>query len=484
MLLHNMNKTFIRALLLGSVVASLSGCSYVEINKLEDPNFPALPSVLTNATKQQLDYLATGTFSDMRTNVDGIVWYHQLTGAIGREVYVLAGSDSRYATNLLGIGTAGFDNNNFLSGRYFITYSSARRTARILAQSTANTSLVTDQQKKGYSALAKTAEAYAMIVLSDLQYENGLRVDVADPQKPGKIRSYDDVLAAIKVLLDDGAKDLAASGTALPFPLPSGYVASDVNSLNFSTPAGFLKFNRALAARLAIRRASRPSGSYQEVLDALSGSFVNDAGPLTDGPRFTYGGTSPDVVNPLFQKPNFTGSVVTVAHPSFRRDIRATDTRINKIAARTAALPPRQGFSSADDVVLYATNTSPIPIIKKEELVLLSAEAHAMPGPQQNLALAVTEVNSVATAYAALRPTPLTATSPSADILDEILYQRRYSLFFEGQRWVDLRRLNQLNRLNVPGTSLPEISSTNLQTTIVRQLPIPFAEVSWDIANP
>lgn len=483
MLLHNMNKTFIRALLLGSVVASLSGCSYTDINKLEDPNFPTLASVLNNATKQQLDYLATGTFSDMRTNVDGIVWYHQLTGAIGREVYVLAGSDSRYATNLLGIGTAGFDNNNFLSGRYYNTYSSSRRTARILAQSTNNTTLVTDEQKRGYLALAKTAEAYDMMVLSDLQYENGLRIDVADPLKPGKIRPYDEVLAAIKALLDDGAKDLAAAGTALPFSLPTGYAAG-IAGASFLTPAGFLKFNRALAARLAVRRASRPNGSYQEVLDALSGSFVNDAGDLTIGPRFTYGGTSPDVINPLFQSKNFTGSVVTVAHPTFRRDIRATDTRISKIAARTAALPPRQGFSSADDVVLYSTNTSPIPIIKKEELVLLSAEAHAMPGPQQNLALAVTEVNSVATAYAAPRPTPLTATSPSADILDEILYQRRYSLFFEGQRWVDLRRLNQLNRLNVPGTSLPEISSTNLQTTIVRQLPIPFAEVSWDVANP
>jgi starch-binding outer membrane protein, SusD/RagB family len=476
-----MNKTFIKALLMGSVMATISGCGYFDVEKLEDPNQPTLGSVLSNATKQQLDYLAAGTFSDMRTNVDGIVWYHQITGTIGREVYVLAGSDSRYATNLLGIGTAGFDNNNFLSGRYFTTYSSSRRTARILAASAQNTQAITAEQRNGYLALAKTAEAYAMLVLSDMQYENGLRIDVTDEQKPGKIRPYDEVLTAIKTLLDGAATDLASAGTALPFVAPNGF-ASGLAGGTFTNTAGFLKFNRALAARLAIRRASRTGGSYAEVLTALAGSFVNDAGTLTIGPRFNYGGTSPDVINPLFQARNFTGSVVTVAHPSFRRDIRTTDTRITKIAARTGPLsPPRQGFTSSDDVVLYATNTSPIPIIKKEELVLLSAEAHLRTG---DLSTAVTEVNSVGSAYSALRPVPLTAVSPVADILDEILYQRRYSLFFEGQRWVDLRRLNLLSRLNAPGSTMPEVSSTGLQTTIVQQLPIPFAEISWDNANP
>jgi hypothetical protein len=37
-----MNKTFIRALLLSGTIASLSGCSYFEIEKLNDPNFPTL----------------------------------------------------------------------------------------------------------------------------------------------------------------------------------------------------------------------------------------------------------------------------------------------------------------------------------------------------------------------------------------------------------------------------------------------------------
>ena len=461
-----MNKTFIRALLLSGAVASLSGCSYFEINKLEDPNFPTLASVSSNATKQQLDFLASGTFSELRTNVDGIVWYHQLTGIIGREVYVLANSDGRYVTNPL--GTAPFDNNNFLSGRYFTTYSSARRTARILVASANNTSSITQEQKNGYIGLGKTAEAYAMLVLSDLQYENGLRVEVTDEQKPGKIQPYPVVLAAIKTLLTDGDAALAKAGTDLAFPVPSGFAA-------FGNVAGFRQFNRALAARLAIR-----ANNYPDALaaTAAAGSFFSDdALPVTAGPRFNFSATAGDAVNPLFQAPNAALSVTTVAHPTFRTDIRPGDTRINKIAARTTRLS-RQGLSSNDDVVLYPTQTSPIPVIKREELLLIAAEANANTG---NLPLAVIQINKVGTAYGLPAYTgPITA----AGLTDEILYQRRYSLFFEGQRWVDLRRLNKLDKLNVPGTSLPEKLTTGQQTIVLKQLPIPFQEIAWDQANP
>lgn len=463
---------------MGGVVASLSGCSFFEVEKLEDPNFPTLASVLTNATKQQLDFLANGTFSDMRTNVDGIVWYHQITGIIGREVYVLATSDQRYVTEPLGLAT--FDNNAFLSGRYFATYSSARRTARTLANAAAASSAVTVEQKNGYIGLAKTAEAYAMLVLSDFQYDNGLRVDVANELKPGKIQPYPVVLAAIKTLLNDGDAALAQAGTALPFTAPSGYGAG-IAGASFGTVAGFRQFNRALAARLAVRSIAPVSGNvpaasaYADARAALTAAgtfFSNDALPLTAGPRFNYSATAGDAVNPLFQAPNATNSVSQVAHPSFRADIRTGDTRINKVAARTTPLT-RQGLTGKDDVVLYATQATPIPIIKREELILISAEANANTGA---LTTAIAEINKVGQAYGL--PAYAPASPTVAGVMNEILYQRRYSLFFEGQRWVDLRRLNRLTDI------VPEKTSTNLQTTVITKLPIPFSEISWDLANP
>ena len=451
---------------MGGVVASLSGCSYFEVEKLNDPNFPTLASVSTNATKPQLDFLANGTFSDMRTNVDGIIWYHQISGIIGREVYVVATTDQRYVTEPLGI--ISFDNNDVLSGRYFNTYSSARRTARILVNSANGSSVITAEQKNGYIGLGKTAEAYSMLVLSDLQYDNGLRVDVSDPLKPGKIQPYPVVLAAIKTLLDDGDAALAQAGTALPFPTPSGY-ASTTAGASFTTVAGFRQFNRALAARLAVR-----SNNYVDALAAVTATgsfFSNDALSLTAGPRFNYSTTAGDAVNPLFQVPNTSNSVTTVAHPSFRANIRTGDTRLSKIAPRTPFT--RQGLSSNDDVVLYPSQSTPIPIIKREELLLISAEAHANTGA---LATAVLEINKVGQAYGL--PAYAPATPTVAGVMNEILYQRRYSLFFEGQRWVDLRRLNRLTDI------VPEKTATGQQTTVLSKLPLPFQEIAWDQANP
>ena len=52
-----------------------------------------------------------------------------------------------------------------------------------------------------------------------------------------------------------------------------------------------------------------------------------------------------------------------------------------------------------------------------------------------------------------LAPTTLTAASSDAAILDELLVQKRYSLFLEGRRWFDLRRYNRLNTLPLDAPS-------------------------------
>ncbi len=463
--------TFSRLLLTGAVLAGLaSGC---RLDRLTDPNNPSLESATDAPGKGKLDQVAAGTFASMRTDADGIVWYYQITGVIGREIYIMSSSDPRYVVPL---GVGEFNNNNFLSTRYFNTYSAARRTARLLAQGAQNAPLITDAQRNGYLALANTAEAYDMLVLSDLLYQNGLRVEVDDPLKPGKIQPYPVVLAEIKKRLDAGADELAKAGPTLPFALPPGYGVGEAG-LDFTTPAGFLKFNRALAARLAVRAAALPGGSYQDALVAVRASFLDPAAPMTAGPRFDYGVVNPDVVNPLYQVPNSNGGSVIAAHPSFLRDIRPGDTRASKVARRTpiSAL----GQFSDSEPVLYPSNGSPVPIIKNEELLLIAAEANLKLG---NRAAAIASLNTVAQAYGLSYAPPAAATA--GDILNEILYQRRYSLYYEGQRWVDLRRLSKLSQLNAPGTNAPEKLTDGTQTTIVQQLPTPYSEIAWDQANP
>ena len=51
----------------------------------------------------------------------------------------------------------------------------------------------------------------------------------------------------------------------------------------------------------------------------------------------------------------------------------------------------------------------------------------------------------------------------------EILYQRRYSLWLEGHRWVDARRTGRLNEI-------PLYENGTIYTQVARRI----SEISWD----
>jgi hypothetical protein len=66
-----------------------------------------------------------------------------------------------------------------------------------------------------------------------------------------------------------------------------------------------------------------------------------------------------------------------------------------------------------------------------------------------------------------LPPTGLTPASGDAAFVDELLYDRRYSLFFEyGHRWIDMRRFGRL-------AQLPKVLATH---RIFRWIPFPIDE--------
>jgi hypothetical protein len=101
------------------------------------------------------------------------------------------------------------------------------------------------------------------------------------------------------------------------------------------------------------------------------------------------------------------------------------------------------GLSSNRDVWDYTSSTAPIPIIRNEELILIYAEANIQ---TMDLTNAVTALNTIRNAYGLPNYSgPVT----QAALLTEMLNQRRYSLYCEGHRWVDLRRYNLLSELPI-----------------------------------
>jgi hypothetical protein len=103
-------------------------------------------------------------------------------------------------------------------------------------------------------------------------------------------------------------------------------------------------------------------------------------------------------------------------------------------------------------------------ILRDEELVLLRAQAYNEAG---QLANAILDINDVRTNYGLAPVAPIDKTSA----IDAILYEKRYSLLFEGaQRFDDLR---EYGRLNV--TYLPKETATDPYNAA---LPLPRGELN------
>jgi len=82
---------------------------------------------------------------------------------------------------------------------------------------------------------------------------------------------------------------------------------------------------------------------------------------------------------------------------------------------------------------------------------------------------AVAYLNAIR-AYAGLTASSVTTASSNAAFEDELLKQRRFSLFAEGHRWVDMRRYGRLDQL-------PRDLTTGTNAHFVaRVMPIPQSE--------
>src|SRR5439155_1187104 len=126
---------------------------------------------------------------------------------------------------------------------------------------------------------------------------------------------------------------------------------------------------------------------------------------------------------------------------------RHLQTAVTGSAAKSA-----QGLSSDLQFLTYNSVDAPIPIIRNEELILLRAEANIGLNTAASLAAAVADLNVIRVRSGNL-PVYAGAVTQAA-LLDELLYNKRYSLMFEGgHRWIDLRRYNRLSTLPQDPTS-------------------------------
>ena len=421
----------IMALMLG--LLTFTSC---EIDEVVDPNNPSLGSVTNDASKAELQSLVTGLEARHRAYFGSAT---QMFGSFGREVWAYFGSDPRFLSHWLGVGISDTYPDFFASAGTYVTPYLAVKQANVLIAAAQASSALSGEELSAYTGFAKTVKGHQMLYPLMQQFDNGIRINVDDPLNPGPIVGYAEALAAIRQILDEGFQELNSVGGALPFNLTAGYA-------DFSDGPSLARVNRAIAARAALY-----AGDAGGAITALNASFMDLQGDLMMGPAHVYG-EAPDINNPLFYPFDRPTNTILIVHPGLIEDAVPGDTRLNKFAKRESNPASNPGLTDASGQQIpgeyqdarWATNTAPIPYIRNEELILIYAEANLL---NNNADEAISAINIIRNAagigdYAG-------GTSQD-ELLNEILFQRRYSLWAEGgHRWIDLRRTNKLDASNV-----------------------------------
>nr|MBI1232552.1 RagB/SusD family nutrient uptake outer membrane protein [Cytophagales bacterium] len=450
--------SYIAALAIAGLVTV--GCNPLQLDQIDDPNNPSVGSVSNNATRSQIQFVLTGLESIHRGYVTNV---SQAWNTFGREIWYLNASDPRFQTDWLGQAGRVPDRNYFgfasTGGNSYATPYRAILQANVLISAAENTNSISAQEKDALTGFAKMIQGYQFMIPANFVYDNGIRIDVADVLNPGPYVPYAQAMDHARSLLLEADQSFSAAGSgAFPLRLTPGFA-------QFNTIPALRQVNNAILARVNAYRKD-----WQGVLSALEDSFMDLDGDLSRGPAHPYTGP-PDAFNPLFYVLDAAVNTIIVVHPSVLTDTIPGDLRVKeKFFKRetpvTVTTDAAGALIGTHQDLRWPTNTTPITFIKNEELILLKAEAHA------NLNQATEAVEAINIIRNAAEIGNYTGATTQEALIDEILFQRRYSLWAEpwGHRWIDARRYDRLD----------EIPTSYDQGTIFRQFPHPQAEVSWD----
>jgi hypothetical protein len=441
------------------LLLALAACSADDV-----PNFTAPSSELleSSPTPASINTAVQGLAQGSRASATG---YAEIPDIFARNAYDL---DASNISTLNAQMVGPLDGGGFGTGLGWATpYRNIRLAFIILHAVDGVGAAMTDAQKEGIRGYAKTMMAYDFHGIIRTHDETGapIAVDIPRSDPPAPIASKAEVYAYIVQLLDEAKAHLANAGNTFSFKLTSGFAG-------FNTPATFTLFNRALRARVDV-----DMGNYSAALTSLQGSFLNSNAPtlttLNTGVYHTFSAAAGDLTNSLFDP---TGTH-HLAHPSLETDAQLTasgapDARyVRKVAPSTSRT--LSGITSNRRFLIYGSNDARIPFIRNEELILLRAEANIGLNTPASRAAALADINLIRTVSGglpAIATVPGTGGTYSGDLLlDELLYNKRYSLVYEyGQRWVDLRKYKLLQ-------TLPKALPSH---KIFDHLPIPSTECS------
>lgn len=434
-------------LLLALAVLASGACDF----DIKNPNSP--DPIGQDPSRPEVAAAATGLLIGSRG------YYADWTldiGILGREAYRFDGSDPRFISELL-IGPFDPGSGAFGGDHWFEPYRNIRSANNLLNVIGTATAL-TPAETSATRGFAQTIKALDYLTIVNAHTQDSIPWEVNRPitDAPAPLVANSAAYANISQLLDSAQTALQAGGAAFPFELHSGFAG-------FSTPTTFLRFNRALKARVEVYRGSLGCGApcyttAKTILETAGATFIDtmSAANLSVGVYHVFGTGPGDIPNFLSQDPQTSDNLV---HPSVRdsAETQASSTALDRrFLAKVVTRPVRSAgtpaLSSNMSFTLYPNPSSPMAIIKNEELILLRAEANNTLG---NALLAANDINYIRVNSGGLSAIGGLAALTVVQRTDEILRQRKYSLLYEGgHRWIDMRRLGRINDIIIdrPGT--------------------------------
>lgn len=439
---------------------------------LDVPNYnsPTVDGVAKDPNGIQL--LATGIMNSQRGQFAG---YNRQVGVFGREVYNYFVTDARNISGpLIGIpGPQRLDYGGFASGQWNPRFQGMKNANALI--SSVNASPLTAAQKAATQGFAKTWYAFDLFYLIQTRDTLGSPTEIpADPVVPAPFKTRDEVYTFISTMLDDAKANLTAGGSAFPFTMHSGFAGYD-------TPANFLKFNRAIAGKVLVIRGSLGCAAcYGQGITAINESYATAPGAATTlaqlntSPLHIYSSATGDALNASSIATN--NYVFAHANADALAQLQPGGAKDDRVLRKMVALAsPVQapgnglGIPARFTFNIYPSNSSPAPILRNEELILLRAEASWATGA---VGAALTDLNNVRTVSGKLAALASVPTGSAG--LDLIMYEKHMSTLYEGNRWVDMRRWNRLNQLPL-----------DLPTHFVAKvMPIPQAECDARVTKP
>jgi hypothetical protein len=437
------------AALAALLVSTSVGCDL----EVGDLNNVGLDELLEDPEPATVNAATTGLLIGLRAGNSASNGYVVQLGILGREAYNFDGADPRYILELL-VGQLA-PGSPFGGAFWAGPYANIKQ-AKLVLEAVPKVALFSDAEKAGISGFVKTIVALELLRIINTRDDIGAVIDIqaALDQPLGAIVSKQAVFAEIVSQLDSAKTDLMAAGeTPFTFALTSGFAG-------FDDPAGFLQFNRGIRARVAAY-----TEDYAAALTALSESFLNTETLTVDeldvGVYHTYSTAQGDVTTGLIN-PNI------FAHPAFKTDAQtktpggALDDRYTRKITEVERAGSARRISSNLKFAIYTGPDSPAAIIRNEELILLRAEARLALGMTDD---AIEDLNLIREVSGGL-PALAAGLTPQ-QLEDELVYNRRYSLMFEGgHRWIDARRFGRIAELKADDPDIDDPMTTDVVEAI------------------